>query len=60
MSHSLFLAEMFFSLFILFQEEAKIWNDSHEAKKVIRHVIKDLEKDGLVYLKDSRRDLYQV
>ncbi|RMX40895.1 hypothetical protein pdam_00012022 [Pocillopora damicornis] len=42
------------------EEEAKIWNDSHEAKKVIRHIIKDLEKDGLVYLKDSRRDLYQV
>lgn len=42
------------------EEEAKKWDGCHEAKKIIRKIIKDIEKDGMVYLKDSRKDLYQV
>ncbi|XP_078351186.1 CST complex subunit STN1-like isoform X2 [Oculina patagonica] len=42
------------------QEEAKKLDGAYEAKKVIRQSVKDLESDGLVYFKDSRKDLYEV
>ncbi|KAJ7379998.1 CST complex subunit STN1 [Desmophyllum pertusum] len=42
------------------QEEGKKLDGPYEAKKVIRQSIKDLERDGLVYYKDSKRDLYEV
>lgn len=42
------------------EEKAKKWDGYHEATKIIRQIIKDFEKDGMVYLKDSRKDLYQV
>ena len=31
-----------------------------EAKKVIRQAVKDLESGGLVFFKDSNKDLYEV
>lgn len=43
-----------------FKEEAKKLDGAYEAKKVIRQTVKDLESDGLVYFKDSRKDLYEV
>lgn len=45
---------------ILFKEEAKKIDRAYEAKTVIRQSIKDLERDGLVYFKDSSKDLYEV
>ena len=33
---------------------------AYEARKVIRQSVKDLERDGLVYFKDSSKDLYEV
>lgn len=45
---------------ILFKEEAKKIDRAYEAKRVIRQSIKDLERDGLVYFKDSSKDLYEV
>jgi len=42
------------------QVQGKKLDGPYEAKKVIRHVIKDLERKGLVYFKDSRTDLYEV
>ena len=45
---------------ILFKEEAKKIDRAYEAKKVIRQSVKDLERDGLVYFKDSSKDLYEV
>lgn len=32
----------------------------YEAKKVIRQAVKDLEREGVVYFKDSSSDLYEV
>ena len=40
--------------------QGKKLDGPYEAKKAIRHVIKDLEREGLVYFKDSRTDLYEV
>ncbi|XP_068681412.1 CST complex subunit STN1-like [Montipora foliosa] len=40
--------------------QGKKLDGPYEAKKVIRQVIKDLEREGLVYFKDSTTDLYQV
>lgn len=42
------------------QAQCKKMDGPYEAKKVIRHAIKDLERDGLVYLKDTTTDLYEV
>lgn len=32
----------------------------YEAKKVIRQAVKDLEREGVVYFKDSSSHLYEV
>ncbi|CAH3188410.1 unnamed protein product [Porites evermanni] len=42
------------------QPQGKKLDRSYEMKKVVRQVIKDLERAGLVYFKDSRTDLYEV
>lgn len=42
------------------QEDVKKIDHAYEAKKVIRQSVKDLERDGLVYFKDSRKDLYEI
>ena len=44
----------------MFKEKAKKIDHAYEAKKVIRQSVKDLERDGLVYFKDSSKDLYEV
>ena len=45
---------------ILFKDEEKKIDRAYEAKKVTRQAVKDLERDGLVYFKDSSKDLYEV
>ena len=44
----------------LSKPQGKKLDRSYEMKKVVRQVIKGLERAGLVYFKDSRTDLYEV
>lgn len=42
------------------QLQGKMLDGPYEAKKVIRQAVKDLEREGVVYFKDSSSDLYEV
>ena len=65
LSKFLFFYSTQISIFIpcflfLSKPQGKKLDRSYEMKKVVRQVIKGLERAGLVYFKDSRTDLYEV